>query len=52
MFDHHALITLLLAPVVAYLVGAILFSIGTYVQENMWTSISLTSSNINSGHSL
>ncbi|MEM5497598.1 hypothetical protein WNY77_09365 [Paraglaciecola mesophila] len=52
MFDHNTLITLLFAPVVAYIAGAILFSVIVSLQENVATSSSLNSSNLNSGHSL
>ncbi|WP_166422759.1 hypothetical protein [Paraglaciecola sp. 20A4] len=52
MFDHHALITLLLAPVVAYLAGVILFSVVAYLRENKPETMGFTTSNINSGHSL
>ena len=52
MFDHHALLTLLLAPVVAYLAGVILFSVVAYLQENKALALGFTVSNINSGHSL
>lgn len=52
MFDHNTLITLLFAPVVAYIAGAILFSVIVSLQENVDTPSNLNSSSINSGHSL
>lgn len=52
MFDHNTLITLLFAPVVAYIAGAILFSIIASLQENASTSSGLTGSHISSGHSV
>jgi ATP/ADP translocase len=52
MFDHNILITLLFAPVVAYIAGAVLFSIITFWQEGDSRTSSLAGSRINSGHSL
>ncbi|AEE21208.1 hypothetical protein [Paraglaciecola chathamensis] len=52
MFDHNTLITLLFAPVVAYIAGAVLFSIITSLQESTSTSSGPTGSHINSGHSV
>lgn len=49
MFDHAILIILLLAPVVAYMAGALLFSLYALVKKQPAQRVNAS---INNGHSL
>ncbi|MFT6895771.1 MAG: hypothetical protein ACJA13_000168 [Paraglaciecola sp.] len=52
MFDHVILIILLLAPVVAYMAGALLFSLYALFKRQPVLSVPRVNASINNGHSL
>ncbi|MFQ3197246.1 MAG: hypothetical protein ACJAUL_000076 [Paraglaciecola sp.] len=52
MFDHAILIILLLAPVVAYITGALLFSFYALFKKQWVLSVLRVNASINNGHSL
>lgn len=50
MFDQTALLTLLLAPVLAYVAGALVFSVYELIQEDQTLVISSSNSIYRNGH--